>query len=72
MKPLVEFLAGSGGRVLRAIVGIILIALGVKTVGAGGIALDVVGAIFVLAGVFGVCLLGPMAGLPIAGSPKPK
>lgn len=67
MKALVTFMSTAGGRWLRIIVGAALIAVGVM-LGGGWWALAAVGAVFVLVGAFNVCLLAPLAGLPVSGS----
>ncbi len=61
------FLSSTAGRWTRAVVGVILIALGVALGGAGWV-LAVVGLVFVLVGALDVCLLAPLAGKPLRGA----
>lgn len=61
------FLSSTAGRWTRAVVGVILIALGVA-LGGGAWALAAVGVVFVLVGALDVCLLAPLAGKPLRGS----
>jgi hypothetical protein len=63
MMGFVHFMAGTAGRALRIIAGIILIALGFLVVGGvWGTVLAVVGLVAVAAGVFNFCLLAPVFG----------
>ena len=50
-----QFLARGAGRVARAVLGIMLIAIGVWIGGVGGIALIVVGVLPLLGGLIDVC-----------------
>jgi glucose dehydrogenase len=69
MKGFFRFIASPIGRVVRAVAGLILIALGVWLVpGAGGWILIVVGLVPLLAGVFDRCVFAPLFRLPFVGS----
>ncbi len=68
MNQVFEFLASSGGRIVRAVAGLILIALGIWLVsGAWGWVLIVVGLVPLAAGVFDFCVFAPLFGLPFVG-----
>lgn len=65
-----QFMASTNGRIIRIVVGIVLIALGLAVVGGtGGIILAIVGLAPIGAGVFDICLIGPLFG---AGSIQGK
>lgn len=61
-----DFLASSAGRWVRAIVGVALIALAIALGGWWWI-LGAVGVVFVLVGLFDVCLLAPLFGRAFRG-----
>jgi hypothetical protein len=64
-----KFMSTGLGRSLRVIAGVILIVLGF--VGGGGwITLSIVGLVPLVAGVMNVCLLAPLMGQPLKGSPR--
>ena len=64
-----KFMSTGLGRSLRLIAGVILIVLGF--VGGGGwITLSIVGLVPLVAGVMNVCLLAPLMGQPLKGSPR--
>ncbi|MFO1183534.1 MAG: DUF2892 domain-containing protein [Bauldia sp.] len=64
-----QFLASMSGRVLRALAGIALIAVGAAFRDTGwGLALVAVGLVPLAAGVFDVCLLSPLLGGPLSGA----
>ncbi|MGD8473384.1 MAG: DUF2892 domain-containing protein [Anaerolineae bacterium] len=68
MNQLFEFLASSAGRIVRAVLGLILIALGIWAVsGAWGWVLIVIGLVPLAAGLFDFCLFAPLFGLPFVG-----
>ena len=68
MNQLFEFLASSAGRLVRAVLGLILIALGIWTVsGVWGWVLVVIGLVPLAAGLFDFCLFAPVFGLPFVG-----
>jgi hypothetical protein len=68
MLSLFGFLGSSTGRVVRAVAGVVLIALGAVIGGVGGIILAVIGLLPLAAGVFDFCLFAPLAGLPFNGA----
>ncbi len=64
-----KFMSTGLGRSLRVIAGVILIVLGF--VGGGGwITLSIVGLVPLVAGLMNVCLLAPLMGQPLKGSPR--
>ncbi len=68
MNSFFKFMASSNGRLLRAIVGLLLIVLGLLVLkGTGGIILAVVGLVPALAGIFDFCVFAPLFGFPISG-----
>ncbi len=67
MTGLVAFMSSPAGRIARVLAGIVLIVLGAVIGGVGWI-LAVVGFVPLAAGVFDVCLLGPVVGQPLRGS----
>lgn len=68
MNPFVSFMASTAGRVLRAVVGIVLVYVGwVSMGGTGGIILALVGLVMIAAGVFDFCLFAPLFGNPLSG-----
>jgi hypothetical protein len=64
--PVLVFLSSTAGRWTRAVLGVILIALG-AALGGWAWALAAVGVVFVLVGALDVCLLAPPAGMPFRG-----
>lgn len=63
-----KFMANSPGRLLRIVAGVALIALGMFAAQSPlNIILLAVGVVFVLVGAFNVCLLAPLAGMPLSG-----
>ncbi|MFQ3647972.1 MAG: DUF2892 domain-containing protein [Anaerolineae bacterium] len=65
---LAKFMAGPVGRGARIVLGIALIVLGLAVVGdTAGLILAAVGVVPILAGVFNVCLIGPIIGAPLSG-----
>lgn len=65
---LATFMAGSMGRGIRVVAGIVLILIGVLALdGAVAYVVEAVGLVAVLAGVFNVCLLAPILGAPFKG-----
>ncbi len=64
----IGFMASSAGRFTRVVAGLALIGIGLVALhGAGGVALAVVGAIPLAAGVFDFCLFAPLFRLPFLG-----
>lgn len=65
---LAKFMAGPVGRGARIVLGIVLIVLGLSVVGdTAGLILAAVGVVPILAGVFNICLIGPIIGAPFSG-----
>lgn len=63
-----KFMAGSIGRGVRSLTGLILIALALTSLeGVAAALLIVVGLVFVAVGVFNICLLAPLFGAPLSG-----
>jgi hypothetical protein len=68
MQGLFRFLAGSTGRLVRAVAGVVLIVLGLFAImGLGGYIVALVGLVPLAAGVFDVCVFAPLVGLPFKG-----
>jgi hypothetical protein len=69
MKGLFGFLAGSMGRGVRAVAGVILILVGLFAIGGlWGWVLAIVGLAPLAAGVFDFCIFAPLFGLPFGGA----
>jgi hypothetical protein len=69
MNPFCKFMASTNGRIIRAVAGIILIALGLFVLkGTVGIIVAVVGLVPALAGIFDFCVFAPLFGCPLSGS----
>lgn len=64
---MVNFLASTTGRWVRAAVGVALLVLAFVVGGTGAWVLGVLGVVFVAVGVFDVCLLAPLFGKPLRG-----
>ncbi len=68
MNPFVSFMSSTAGRILRAVVGLVLLYVGWASMsGAGGIVVMVLGVVLVAVGVFDVCLFAPLFGNPFTG-----
>jgi sorbitol-specific phosphotransferase system component IIBC len=68
MEATFRFIAGSAGRVIRAIAGLALILVGLLLVqGVGGWILAIVGLAPLLAGIFDFCIFAPLFSLPFLG-----
>ena len=64
-----KFMSSGLGRGVRIVAGLALIVIGLFSVGGtGGINLEVVGAVPLLAGVLDVCLFAPLFGGPLKGA----
>lgn len=62
------FLGSTAGRIVRALAGLILIALGIWVVSGTWVwVLIVVGLVPLAAGLFDFCVFAPLAGLPFVG-----
>ncbi len=63
-----QFIAGSNGRVIRVLAGLVLILAGFVWIqGVVGAVVAVIGLVPFLAGVFDWCMLAPLFGLPFIG-----
>ncbi|RJP47166.1 MAG: DUF2892 domain-containing protein [Anaerolineaceae bacterium] len=68
MNPFVSFMASTAGRILRAVVGAVLLYVGLQMMaGVGGIVVAVIGVVMIAAGVFDFCLFAPLFGNPLSG-----
>lgn len=68
MDAFFSFIAGSAGRLVRALAGLALILIGLFLIqGTGGWILAIVGLVPLLAGVFDFCVFAPLFGLPFVG-----
>lgn len=75
MNAVFKFLASRNGRIVRIVVGAILVLLGLFVdfnpggtgIGAVGIILIIVGLVPLLAGIFDVCVFAPLFGKPVSG-----
>jgi predicted cobalt transporter CbtA len=68
MEGFFSFIAGSAGRLIRALAGLALILVGLLLIqGTGGWILTIVGLVPLLAGVFDFCVFAPLFGLPFVG-----
>ena len=69
MNGVFSFLAGSTGRLVRIVAGVVLILIGLLVAqGAGRWILTIVGLVPLAAGVFDFCVLAPLLGLPFSGA----
>lgn len=63
-----KFMAGSIGRGVRILAGIVLMAIGLFVMkDTAGIVVAVIGVVPILAGVLNVCLISPLIGAPFSG-----
>ncbi len=68
MEAVFRFIAGSAGRVIRAIAGVALILVGLLLVkGVGGWIMAIVGLAPLLAGILDFCIFAPLFSLPFLG-----
>ena len=66
----VQFLISTNGRVLRVVVGIVLVLVGFVVQGVGGIVISVIGVVPIVASAMNLCLLGPLFGADLRGNPR--
>lgn len=65
-----QWMAGTAGRTLRVLPGLVLIGAGLLYVqGAWGIVIAIVGVVPILAGILNFCLVAPLLGAPFRGHP---
>jgi hypothetical protein len=63
-----KFMAGTAGRLVRIIAGVVLIALGLFVIeDTAGLIVAVIGVAPLLAGILNVCLIAPILGAPLSG-----
>lgn len=62
-----QFLSSNLGRLIRIIVGVVLIVIGFQMKSAGGYVLAIIGLVPLAAGVFDFCLVAPLFHMPFAG-----
>ncbi|HLZ24213.1 MAG TPA: DUF2892 domain-containing protein [Ktedonobacterales bacterium] len=68
MGAFVGFMQSIAGRMLRIVVGLVLIGAGwIVVQGTGGTVLAVIGLVPLIAGVVGICLLAPLFGYTLRG-----
>ena len=60
----IKFMSSTTGRVLRASIGVALVAWGLLS---GNAWLDLLGAFFIAVGVFDVCVFAPLFKMPLSG-----
>lgn len=60
----IKFMSSTAGRVLRALVGVVVLILGMT---GGNVWLDLLGVFFIAVGVFDVCVFAPLFKLPLSG-----
>ena len=62
------FMSSAAGRILRIVVGLVMIGLGVRTGTTGGYILAILGLVPLALGIFNWCVLAPLLGVPFKGS----
>jgi hypothetical protein len=68
MNPFIRFMASTTGRIIRIVAGLALIGWGLLSLGgAAGIAVAVIGAFPLMAGLFDFCIFAPLFGNPFSG-----
>jgi hypothetical protein len=68
MNPFIVFMASTTGRIVRIILGIVLVLLGWVVIGGtAGIIVGIVGLVPLAAGLFDFCVFAPLFGLPLSG-----
>lgn len=68
MKDVLDFMASTTGRIVRAVAGVILILIGLLVAeGAGTWILVIVGLIPLAAGLFDFCIFAPLFSMPFVG-----
>uniref|UniRef100_A0A7C5RUJ2 DUF2892 domain-containing protein n=1 Tax=Thermomicrobium roseum TaxID=500 RepID=A0A7C5RUJ2_THERO len=68
VNPFIRFMASGAGRILRIVLGVILILIGVFVLPAPwSWIVEAIGLIPIAAGVFDFCLLGPLLGVGFWG-----
>jgi purine-cytosine permease-like protein len=68
MKDFARFMAGTNGRIIRGVIGLVLIGIGLILIEPPlSIVVALIGLIPLTAGVFDFCLLTPLFGMPFKG-----
>ena len=62
-----RFMAGPVGRGVRILAGGILVVVGLAIGGTAGVVTALIGVLPIAAGLFNVCVLGPLFGAPFSG-----
>ena len=60
----IKFMSSTAGRILRALVGVVVLVWGMV---AGNVWLDLLGVFFIAVGVFDVCVFAPLFKMPLSG-----
>ena len=69
MNPFVSFMASAAGRIIRIVVGLVLIVWGWFGLGGvTGIIVAVIGLLPLAAGLFDFCVFAPLFGNPLSGA----
>jgi Protein of unknown function (DUF2892) len=69
MNPFVSFMASTAGRIVRIVVGLVLVVWGWFGLGGvTGIIVAVIGLLPLAAGVFDFCIFAPLFGNPLSGA----
>jgi len=69
MNPFVSFMASTAGRIVRIVVGLVLVVWGWFGLGGTvGIIVAVIGLLPLVAGVFDFCIFAPLFGNPLSGA----
>ena len=69
MNPFVSFMASTTGRIVRIVVGLVLVAWGwLGLGGVTGIIVAIIGLVPLLAGIFDFCVFAPLFGNPLSGA----
>jgi hypothetical protein len=69
MNPFVSFMASTAGRIVRIVVGLVLVVWGWFSLGGTvGIIVAVIGLLPLVAGVFDFCIFAPLFGNPLSGA----
>lgn len=64
---LAKFMASPAGRLLRVVLGLVLIAVGFAVGGTAGWVIGIIGVVPIVLGAVNVCAIGPVVGAPFRG-----
>jgi len=68
MNPFVAFMASKNGRILRIVLGAVMVLLGLFVLeSTTGTIVLIIGLVPLLAGIFDYCVFAPLFGAPISG-----